>query len=107
MSATDSDGRTLLTSGTWNGTATVSVQGGQSMHFQLNNLNVLGTTITISGRGETKSLILVPAGTGDMIFDMFGKEPMGWDFNISTDSDAFLVGWELYSTWVPGDPPNG
>jgi hypothetical protein len=109
MSDTDSDGNRLLNSGTWNGGTTLSVQGGQAMHFQLNNLNVLGTTINISAdrTGKTKGLILVPSVSGDITFSVFGKEPMGWTFTVSTDSDAFLVGWQLFSTWIPGDPPNG
>lgn len=104
----DSDGKRLLQSGSWTGSSTVSVQGGQGMHFVLTDNNVLGTTITIdSNLGGSKSLVLVPAVDMDMEFDCFGSEPMGWTFNISTDSDAFVVLWKLYSTWVPGDPPNG
>jgi hypothetical protein len=42
-----------------------------------------------------------------MVFTCVGSEPMSWTFDIGTNSDAFLVRWELYSTWVEGDPPNG
>jgi hypothetical protein len=104
----DSQGRRLLQAGSWTGSSTLSVQGGQAMHFVLTNLNMLGTTITIeSNLGGSKNLILVPQMDTDMEFDCFGSEPMGWTFNISTDSDAFVVGWKLYATWLPGDPPNG
>ena len=106
-SGTDADGRRLLDSGSWNGATTKSYQGGQGMHYQLKNVNVLGTTITInSNLGGNKSLLILPQQTADMQFDCFGTEPMGWTFDISTDSDAFIVAWSLYSTWIPGDPPN-
>jgi len=104
---TDADGRRLLDQGSWNGATSKSYQGGQGMHYQLKNVNVLGTTITInSNLGGNKSLLILPQQTTDMQFDCFGAEPMGWTFDISTDSDAFIVAWSLYSTWLPGDPPN-
>jgi hypothetical protein len=77
------------------------------MHYQIKNVNVLGTTLTInSNLGGNKSLLILPQQTADMRFDCFGSEPMGWTFDISTDSDAFIVAWSLYSSWLPGDPPN-
>lgn len=106
-SGTDADGRRLLGQGSWNGATSKSYQGGQGMHYQLKNVNALGTTITInSNLGGNKSLLILPQQTADMQFDCFGTEPMGWTFDISTDSDAFIVAWTLYSTWLPGDPPN-
>ena len=51
--------------------------------------------------------IILPLMTVEFVFAVFGREPMGWQFDISTESDAFLVTWELWSTWVPGMPPNG
>jgi hypothetical protein len=105
---TDSEGFKLLDSGSWNGSATLNYQGGQAMHFALNNVNVLGTTITInSNLGGNQSLLILPAQSVDMKFTCFGSEPMGWTFDISSDSDAFILAWKLYSSWVPGDPPNG
>lgn len=80
------------------------------MHFQLNNsLGATGTTINISAdrTNETKGLILIPGVAGDISFSSFGSEPMGWTFTVTTDSDAFLVSFQLFSTWIPGDPPNG
>ncbi|MCQ3975932.1 MAG: hypothetical protein DPW09_21060 [Anaerolineae bacterium] len=77
------------------------------MHFILRNLNVLGTTIRITDHtGQSDARIILPMGTTDMTFAIFGAEPMGWKFDIRTESDTFLVQWKLYSTWVPGDPPN-
>ncbi len=97
----------LLTSGTWNSNTTLSVQGGQGMWFKIRNTNVLGTTITITDQtGQTKQSIILPASSVEFVFSIFGTEPMGWRFDISTDSDAFMVTWELWSTWVPGMPPN-
>lgn len=104
----DSAGRRLSTSGSWNGNASLDVQGGQGMNFVLKNLNVLGTTISIaSNLGGAKSANLLPQVPQELEFDCFGSEPMSWHFDITTESDAFLVGWELYATWLPGDPPNG
>jgi len=103
----DSEGLRLLDSGTWNGSASPNYQGGQVMHFEIKNVNVLGTTLVIdSNLGGNKSLIILPLQTVDMRFDCFGPEPMGWSFNVSSNSDAFIVAWKLYSTWIPGDAPN-
>jgi hypothetical protein len=105
---TDSEGFKSLDSGTWNNSATLNYQGGQVMHFQVKNVNVLGTTLSInSNLGGNKSLIILPQQTGDIRFDCFGSEPMGWTFDVSTDSDAFIVAWQLFSSWIPGDPANG
>jgi hypothetical protein len=106
--ATDAEGFKLLDSGTWNNSATLNYHGGQAMHFQVKNVNVLGTTLSInSNLGGNKSLIILPQQTGDIRFDCFGSEPMGWTFDVSTDSDAFIVAWQLFSSWIPGDPANG
>lgn len=85
----------------------MAIQGGQAMWFKIKNTNVLGTTIKIKSQtGETKSSIILPVSSVEFVFVIFGAEPMGWRFDISTDSDAFMVTWELWSTWVPGMPPN-
>lgn len=95
-------------SGSWNKDTTYKKKGGQNMTFKVKNINVLGTTLTIeSNLGGTKSLIIPPMITMDYEFTCFGKEPMSWSFDISTNSDAFIVTWELYSTWIQGDPTNG
>jgi hypothetical protein len=97
----------LLTSGIWNSNASLNIRGGQAMWFKIRNNNVLGTTITIKdGGGQVKKSIILPASSVEFMFAAFGPEPMGWSFDISTDSDAFMVIWELWSTWVPGMPPN-
>lgn len=95
-------------SGSWNSDTKMSLQGGQLMTFKVKNTNILGTTLTIeSDKGGTKSLIIPPLMTMDFEFSCFGAEPMSWTFEISTNSDAFIVTWNLFSTWVAGDPLNG
>ncbi|MBX3252519.1 MAG: hypothetical protein KF862_00150 [Chitinophagaceae bacterium] len=94
-------------SGSWNSNTTYTRSGGMTMKFEVKNINLLGTTLTIaSNHGGTQSRIIPPLSTMDFEFSKFGSEPMGWSFQISTASDAFIVTWELYSTWIPGDPPN-
>lgn len=97
----------LLDSGSWNVDTSTHYSGGQGMHYKVKNINVLGTTITIdSNLDGRRSLIIPPQTTVDMNFSCFGAEPLGWAFNISTDSDAFIVTWQLLSTWIPGDSEN-
>lgn len=43
---------------------------------------------------------------GLKIFNRFGREPMGRQFNVTINSDAANLRWTLYSSWVPGDPSN-
>jgi hypothetical protein len=40
-------------------------------------------------------MILLPGVTSNIEFTTFGAEPMGWSFNVGTDSDAFLVRWNF------------
>lgn len=103
---TDADGNRLLTAGNWAGSSQVRVTGGQTMHFEIQNLNVLGTTISIKAdrTNETKSQLILPHSKGNITFQQFGRQPMGWVFDVSTQSDAFVVGWKLFSSWVQGDP---
>ena len=104
---TDSDGFKMIDSGSWNGSSTLNYQGGPAMHFAVKNVNVLGTTITVdSNLGGGMSLLILPAQSADMKFTCFGTEPMAWTFNFSSDSDAFIVGWKLYSSWITGDARN-
>lgn len=97
----------LLTSGTWNSNTTLNVQGGQSMWFKVTNTNILGTTIRISDNlGQSKASVILPQTTVNFLFTCFGNEPMSWSFDIRSESDAFMVTWELWSTWAPGMPHN-
>jgi len=94
-------------SGSWNSDTTYKKRGGQNMTFKVKNINVLGTTLTIeSNTGDSVSKIILPQTTAEFEFTYFTSEPYAWKFDISTNSDAFIVTWELYSTWIEGDPPN-
>ena len=103
----DDEGFRLRDSGSWNSSAQLTSRGGQIMHFKVKNINILGTSIAIqSNLGGKKQILILPQQTVDLRFDCFGSEPMSWSFDISTESDAFIVTWKLYSSWLPGDPPN-
>ncbi|SHM80138.1 M23 family metallopeptidase [Flavobacterium xanthum] len=92
----------ILDRGSWNADTSAHYSGGQVMHYKVKNVNILGTTITIdSNLDGSRSLIIPPLTTVDIRFSCFGVEPLGWKLDISTNSDAFIVTWELYSTWVP------
>ena len=61
---TDADGNRLLITGLWrsDSTPSLTVQGGQGMHFVVTNSNVLPATLSISGDdGEeaSRSLLLL------------------------------------------------
>ena len=77
------------------------------MHFQMKNVNVLGTTFKIKSNlaGEKFSMVL-PQQTLDLRFDCFGAEPIGWTLTISSNSDAFIAAWALYSSLITGDLHN-
>jgi hypothetical protein len=75
------------------------------MTFVLKNTNILGASIKITDHlGVSHSQLLLPGQTVQMEFAIFRGEPVGWTFTVTTDSDAFVVAWQLWSTWVPGDP---
>jgi hypothetical protein len=98
----------LLTSGSWNGNDSLNTQGGQVMQFSVKNVDAIGTDITITDTqtGDARASGILPQQTVSLEFTKFGNEPMGWSFSIKTDHDAFIVTWQLFSSWVPGDPPN-
>lgn len=97
----------MLTSGIWTSNTSLTVQGGQGMWFKIRNDNALGTTISISDQhGQSKSSIIPPFSSVEFLFANFGIEPMGWRFDVSTNSDVFMVTWELWSTWVKDMPRN-
>jgi hypothetical protein len=78
------------------------------MHLAVTNANVLGVSLSIQSQdGQQQGGIILPGTTADYLFASFGSEPMGWKFSPTINSDAAVVTWKLFSTWVPGDPPNG
>lgn len=103
----DKNNRNFYAAGTWNGNTTVNASLGQAVWITVKNVNVLGTTISISPNfGQTQQLILLPLQQHTFSFSVFSEEPVGWTFDISTMSDAFIVTYIIESTWIPGMPPN-
>jgi hypothetical protein len=102
----DNKGRRLIKSGIFNCNTSMSFEGGMVINFIIENANVLGTTITISAYSQSESRIILPLGSAEILFTRFGSEPQHWMFDISTNSDAFICTYKVYSTWVPGDRPN-
>ena len=99
--------RNFYAAGAWNGNTSFNASLGQAVWITVKNVNVLGTTIRISDQfGQTQEIILLPLLSHTFKFAVFGEEPLGWQFNVSTISDAFIVGYKIESTWIPGMPPN-
>lgn len=96
----------MLQSGIWNNAASFSLEGGQVLLFKLYNPNALGTTISISAGHDSKQAMIPPMSRVQLEFSRFGKEPSTWNIQVSSISAAFIVAWELWSTWVPGMPSN-
>ncbi len=95
--------------GSLNSNSTLNGTYGQAVKLTFKNLNVLGTTLYVTDKspfGAVKSLILLPQQSVTFTFTRFGEEPMGWSFDVKTDSDAFIVSYGIDSTWVPGMPAN-
>ena len=86
--------------GIWNGAAKVTLVGDQVVRFKVTNSNpLLGTTITIEHdpRGARQSRQIPPLGTVEIEFSMLTHKPLEWHFDISSESDAFLVSWSAMS----------
>jgi hypothetical protein len=91
------------------GDATISGSFGQAVKLTFTNQNIVGTTISVkdtSPFGQTKESIILPQQSVTFTFSSFGEEPMGWDFDVSTNSDAFIVSYGVESTWTDGMPAN-
>ncbi|MGD8781804.1 MAG: hypothetical protein PVH88_22935 [Ignavibacteria bacterium] len=101
----------LHSSGFWKGSFNrLYGSFGQKVVIKVQNLNELGTTIGISPVGRILSkqgqeIILAPKHLpGDEYlfeFSMFGEVPMTWEFDITSNSDVMVVGYEIYSDWIP------
>lgn len=94
--------------GVWTENTTFDAHLGQTVKIYIRNVNVLGTTINIEDvtYRDVQQRILLPQQRQVFTFKNFGAEPVYWRFNVSTNSDAFTVLYEIKSTWVPGMPPN-
>ena len=94
-------------SGSWNHDTNIKADLGQAVYIKVRNVNVLGTTISISSSlGDVQEAVLLPYKEYAFRFATFVEEPFPWEFDISTSSDAFIVNYTIESTWVPGMPPN-
>lgn len=95
--------------GSLNSNGTISGAFGQGVKLTFKNINVLGTTLRVKDNspfGESYGIILLPQQSVTFTFSRFGEEPMGWSFDVSTVSDAFIVTYEIESTWTQGMPVN-
>ncbi|MCI0683037.1 MAG: hypothetical protein L0Y71_13125 [Gemmataceae bacterium] len=98
-----------LRAGVWRSDRTppLRVQGGQVMRFVVRNTGLLPTQVSIAAHtGETIARYIAPGSSAEFRFSMFGSEPMSWTFTATISADGAVLPWELFSTWVPGDPPN-
>lgn len=97
----------LAESGNMNANGSISGLFGQAVKITFSNVNVLGTTVQVTGsNGAFHQSIILPMGSVTFNFYCFGEEPMGWNFDVRTESDAFIVNYEVESTWVEGMPTN-
>ncbi len=99
---------------------THTMQGGQHVKVVLTNKNIFGvvlelqnTTVKEQHRSifgvtydqyveESTSFVLFPGQTQEFNFYRFDYQPMHWEFQISTGSDAAIVNINFYSSWIPG-----
>ena len=93
--------------GTWNKNTKFSAQLGQVVWITAKNVNILGTTISIdSNFDQIQQSILLPQQEHVFNFSVISSEPVPWEFDVTTNSDAFIILYKIESTWVPGMPPN-
>lgn len=94
-------------SGNMNANGSISGMFGQAVKISFTNVNVLGTTIQVTANtGAFHQSIILPEGSVTFDFHSWGEEPMGWNFDVRTKSGAFIVNYDIESTWVEGMPPN-
>ncbi len=94
--------------GALTGSATISGSYGQAVKLTFTNNNVLGTTLFVeeTSSGRTEGVVLLPLQSFTFTLTRFGEEPMGWNFEVSTISDAFIVSYGVESTSTEGMPQN-
>lgn len=95
-----------LSSGMWNKSSSITLHGGQIMIFKMTNMNMLPVTVQISSTLVKQSLFMLPATSGELEFDNFMGEPQQWTFSIDAEDDTYFIMYELWSSWIPGDPSN-
>ena len=113
MAETDSDGRgDCLRQGSWTADSApgsrFQSKEDRACTLKLPTRMYLVCPLSIQSQdSQQQGGIVLPFTTADYVFDSFGTEPTGWTFTPTIDSDAAIVTWKLFSTWIPGDPPNG
>lgn len=99
--------RYFYSEGIWNQPTNLKEELGQVVWITVRNPNVLGTTIEITPEyGDVQAAVILPFSNMQFKFGVYAEEPVPWKFKISTYSDAFIVGYVIESTWVPGMPSN-
>jgi len=97
----------LAESGNMNDNGSISGSFGQAVRITFSNVDVLGTTIQVTGsNGAFRQSHILPMGSLTFDFYDFGEEPMKWNFDIRTKSSTFIVNYEVESTWVEEMPAN-
>lgn len=103
------DNKHFYTKGNWNnmGNDYLEADLGQVVWITVKNANVFGTTIEIEPNyGDKQVAVILPLASVEFRFELFAEEPVHWKFNVSSYSDAFIVGYTVKSTWIPGMSPN-
>lgn len=95
-------------SGYLNGGGKIQDRLGQLVNVTLTNKNVLGTTVQVrhASSGQSHGAIILPGSSVTFQFQRWGPEPMQWNFDVSTVSDAMLVSYDIESSWIDGMPYN-
>lgn len=95
--------RYLYETGVWNGGVAFSAELGQAVWIEVKNMNIFGAMISIfSNNDGSRGMLLLPHLTQTFRFNYFGSKTVSWRFIVSTDSDAFVVQYAIYTTWEPG-----
>jgi hypothetical protein len=83
LNQTDSQGRILISGGTWRGDRYLEVEAGNSIHFEIIGLSAQRIEVRIrADTGETTESILSPGVTVNVDFTRAEEEPVIWKFDI-------------------------
>ena len=87
----------------------IAGQFGQAVNMIFKSRNKLESIISVKDTSpfvKIKELSLLPLQSATFSFTRFGEGPMDWNFEISTASNAFIVSYQIESTWTEGMPVN-
>jgi hypothetical protein len=104
----------LLTSGQWSSgnTPILSVQGGRNMRFVVNHPGPGDATVSISAQNGQSGILVIPEGKSqELRFSLDQDVPIDWTFEPGgllalLPEDVKAVGFNLFSDFLPGDPPD-